>query len=343
MIHQYVERETRRVETERLYGDAVIRFLYGSVRENAPAVFRAATGSRMSAVLGFLNYDLFLGGRLRGGGFPKTCGIDLGECLDRPERLDTPRKLFERRIRYWECRPMPRDERTVVSPADSKVLIGSLAEDSALFVKGKFFDYEELLGSGKERWLEAFRGGDFAVFRLTPEKYHYNHTPAAGVVADIYEIDGACHACNPGATVSLVTPFSKNRRVVTVIDTDRPGGTGAGLVAMIEVVALMIGGIRQCYSDEAYLRPSLLRPGMFLDRGRPKSLFRPGSSTDILLFQKGRVAFAGDIAGNQQCREARSRFSRWLGRDLVETDVRVRSAVGRSLEPPGNGRDGRDA
>ncbi len=58
MTHQYIERATNRVQTERLYWDGVVRFLYGSVRESAPAVFRAVTGSRMSGILGFLNSGL---------------------------------------------------------------------------------------------------------------------------------------------------------------------------------------------------------------------------------------------------------------------------------------------
>jgi phosphatidylserine decarboxylase len=91
------------------------------------------------------------------------------------------------------------------------------------------------LGSNKSSWLNAFHGADFVVCRLTPEKYHYNPTPVAGVVRDFYENDGNYHSCNPGPFVSLATPYSKNKRVVTVIDTDVSGGTAVGLVAMIEV------------------------------------------------------------------------------------------------------------
>ncbi|NPV03812.1 MAG: phosphatidylserine decarboxylase [Syntrophaceae bacterium] len=339
--HQYIERETSRTLTESLYGDAVIRFVYGSLRERAPALFRAVTGSRMSRILGFVNYDLFLGGRLTGsGGFLKACGIDLRECLDPPATLDTPRKIFERKIRYWECRPMPSDPLAVVSPADSKALLGSFSECSGLCVKGKFFDYAELLGPEKGRWLEAFRDGDFVICRLTPEKYHYNHTPAAGLVVDYYEIDGAYHSCNPGAVIALVTPYSKNKRVVTVIDTDVPGGTQAGLVAMIEVAALMIGGITQCYSEEQYRHASRIRPGMFLRRGCPKSLYHPGSSTDIVLFQRGRVQFSGDLVRNRCDRRAESRFTRAFGLALVETDVKVRSAIGRAVEAGPSGQKG---
>lgn len=333
MTHQYIERESNRVQTERLYWDGVVRFLYGAVRESAPAVFRAVTGRRMSGILGFLNYELFLGGRLtRNGGFLKSCGIDLRECLDHPAALDTPRKIFERRIRYWECRSMPDDPLAVVSPADSKVLLGSFSECSGLCVKGKFFDYEELMGLEKVQWLDAFRDGDFVVCRLTPEKYHYNHTPVAGVVVDIYEIDGAYHSCNPGAVIALVTPYSKNKRVVTVIDTEVPGGTQAGLVAMVEVVALMIGGITQCYSEFQYSSPVPVRPGMFLRKGSPKSLYMPGSSTDIVLFQRDRVEFSEDLVRNRGSQQAESRFTRAFGVSLAETDVKVRSALGRAMK-----------
>ena len=63
-----------------------------------------------------------------------------------------------------------------------------------------------------------------------------------------------------------------------MIDTDTDGGTGIGLVAMIEVVALMIGDIVQCYSETQYLDPRTVQRGMLLRKGCPKSLYQPGSS-----------------------------------------------------------------
>ena len=59
--------------------------------------------------------------------------------------------------------------------ADAKMLVGSFAENSQLFLKAKFFYYEELLGRDRHEWLQTFKEGSFAIFRLTPEKYHYNH------------------------------------------------------------------------------------------------------------------------------------------------------------------------
>jgi phosphatidylserine decarboxylase len=332
--HQYIERHSERVRTERLYGDAVVAFLYADLWENGPALYSLLTSAWTSRLLGFLNYDSWLGSEAAGTrAFLQECGVNLSECVEFPERLDTARKLFERQIRYWECRPMPADPDVVVSPADARVLVGSLCDVSSLFLKGKFFDVDELLGTDREGWRRAFANGDFAILRLTPDKYHYNHVPVAGQVADIYEIPGEYHSCNPGAVVTIVRPHSKNRRVVTIVDTDVPGGSAVGVVAMIEVAALMVGEIAQRYSAEWYLAPQPILRGMFLRKGAPKSLFRPGGSTVVLIFQSGRIAFSEDIVANMLRTDIESRFSCGFGRPLVETDIMVRSplaeAVGR--------------
>ena len=328
--HQFIERSTGRVFTERLYGDSLVRWLYSEVRENAPALYRLALSSRLSTILGFLNYDLPFSGALTGGRrFLRDAGVDIDECT--AERFNTMRKIFERKIRYWECRPMSDEPSVVVSPADSRMLVGSFNESSALYIKGKFFDFDELLGSDKELWLKAFAGGDFAIFRLTPEKYHYNHTPVAGVVKDFYEVSGGYHSCNPSAVITIVTPYSKNMRAVTIIDTDVPGGTRIGLVAMIEVTALMIGEVVQCYSRERYENEQPALPGMFLERGCPKSRYRPGSSTDVLIFQPGRISFDEDLIVNRNRRDVQSRFSLGFGESLVETEVQVRSQIAKQI------------
>lgn len=327
--HQYIDRETGAVETERLLGDNLVNMLYSQARESAPFLFRLLTSPRLSTLLGFIQYDSPLrrnhGASLR---MARSLGIDLSECVESPCSLDTPRKVFERRIRYWETRPMTCEAGAVVSPADAKVLPGSLSETSDLFLKGKFFAYEELLGEEKTEWRGAFEGGDYAIFRLTPDKYHYNHVPVTGRVVDIYELSGAYHSCNPAAAITLATPYSKNKRVVTILDTDVLGGTGVGLVAMIEIVALMIGDILQCYSDRRYEEPRPVKPGMLLLIGRPKSLYRPGSSTDVLLFQRGRVRFCPDLVTNLLRQDVRSRYSQGFGRPLVETEIKVRSKIG---------------
>ncbi len=335
MQHQYVERDGRNLVTEELFGDWAVGFLYSTLRERADFLFRTLTSARASRALAFFNYDWSFTARLLGNRrFLERCGVALEECLDPPETFTTPRSVFERRIRFWDCRPMPEDPRWAVSPADARAVVGGLQAGSPLHLKGKFFEYDELLGPEKGRWLDTFRDGDAAIFRLTPDRYHYSHSPVSGRVLDFYALDGAHHACSPRAVVEVVTPHSKNRRVVTVIDSDVPGGTGVGVVAMIEVVALMVGEVVQCASTHRYDDPRPIAPGHFLERGQPKSLFRPGSSTDVVLFQRGRVRFADDLVANRARDDAESLFSRAFRQPLVETDVRVRSplAVRRDLE-----------
>jgi phosphatidylserine decarboxylase len=117
--------------------------------------------------------------------------------------------------------------------------------------------------------------------------------------------------------------------VITVINTDVEGGSRIGLVAMIEIVALMIGGISQCYSEYRYDDPVPVKPHMQLIKGQPKSLYLPGSSVDVLLFQKNRITFDADIVANLHRHEVQSRFVSGFQKPLVETEVSVRSSVAR--------------
>ena len=326
--HQYIDRETGLIQDERLYYDRLIALFYDVGREWSPFLFRMITSPRSTALLGFLNYDWQLGCKILGvQRFVKNLGIDLSECTEKEEFYDTPRKVFERTIRYWECRPMDEHPASVVSPADARLLFGSFSRNSLLFLKEKFFGFEELLGSEKREWLGAFESGEYAIFRLTPDKYHYNHLPVSGVVLDHYAIDGVYHSCNPSAVISLGTAYSKNKRIVTIIDTDVAGGSEVGLVAMIEIVALMIGEIVQCYSEYRYADPRPVLPGMFLKKGQPKSLYRPGSSTDVVIFQRGRILPCQDLLDNMGRRDIQSRFSDGFGKSLVETGVKVRSTI----------------
>ena len=310
----------------------MVSALYSPALEKAPLLTRLASSRYVSRVLGYLNYDNVLSSRATGMlKFLRDSGIQLSEFVGNLSEYDTARKIFERQIRYWNCRPMPTNSRAVVCPADARALVGSMEESSGLYLKQKFFSFPELLGDDSP-WPSSFEGGDYAVFRLTPEKYHYTHSPVSGRVLDIYSVEGRYFPCNPNASVQLITPVSKNRRVVTILETDCPNGSGVGRVAMIEVVALMIGQIEQRYSEQRYENPRPIEKGMFLRAGSPKALFRPGSSTVVLLFQRDRVRFARDLVENQRRYEVQSRFSLTLGEPLTETDVAVRSLLALPVE-----------
>jgi phosphatidylserine decarboxylase len=330
MTHQYIERRTGQIRNEELKADGMLAWMYGPMREHAPYLFNLCIQPRMSAALAWLQFDVPLwrkGNPAAVRNMAARLGIDLDECLDPPENLLSLRALFERRIRYWDVRPISPYRNVVVSPADARIITGSLCETDMLFAKERFFSLEDLLGQTGAAWTPHFDKGDFAIFRLTLDKYHYNHVPVSGTVCAHYELDGTFHSCNPAAIVATATPCSRNRRVVTIIDTDVPGGSQVGKVAMIEVVALMIGRITQCYSRNRYDDPKQVTVGMFLEQGQPKSLYQPGSSTDILLFEHGRIRFDQDLVENRHRQNINSRFSIGLGEPAIETDIRVREAI----------------
>ncbi|ADR19527.1 phosphatidylserine decarboxylase [Calditerrivibrio nitroreducens] len=325
MQHCYIERSTGKVMSEEFIGDRFIRFLYSKVRENSQFMFNLAVNRTTTNLLKFLKYDKKLS-RKEIDYYLSMLKIDLDELYDDPGQFKTLSDIFERRIRYWDKRPMDDSFDVVVSPADSKMVIGSLAEDSLLCLKDKFFTLDDLLI--KPKWVNKFINGDYAIFRLTPDEYHYNHLPVSGIVIDFYEIEGKFHSCNPYSTITIVTPLSLNRRAVTIIDTDVPNGSNVGIVAFIEVAAMMIGKIDQRYSEIKYESPTGMMEGLFLKKGQPKSVYRPGSSTNVVLFEKNRIEFDHDLIAFSQNSQTKSRYTYGFNVPITETKIKVRERIG---------------
>jgi phosphatidylserine decarboxylase len=100
---------------------------------------------------------------------------------------------------------------------------------------------------------------------------------------------------------------------------------------MIEVTALMIGEVLQCYSRERYENPQPILPGVLIERGCPKSRYRPGGSADVLIFQGGPISFDEDLIVNRDRGDVQSRFSLGFGQSLVETEVAVRSQTAKKI------------
>ncbi len=50
--HQFIDRHTGQVVTERLFADRTVNFIYQDVREKAPAAFKALTSARACGLLG---------------------------------------------------------------------------------------------------------------------------------------------------------------------------------------------------------------------------------------------------------------------------------------------------
>ncbi len=313
-------------ESEPVSGDALLRLLYEDVHGRSPALVRFLARKSISRALAYL---AFHAPWVRGDaeGFARANGIRLDHVLGDPKSLGTRAEVFLRKIDYEKFRPTPESDAAVVSAGDSKVACGDWEETEKLPVKNRFFDIDELLG-GRTEWVEALRGGRFIIFRLAPPDYHWYHTPVAGKVIDFFALDGWYFSVNPRAVRAVPGLLSKNARQVAIIDTDVPGGTGVGLVAVVDVAAQVIGGLANAYSEKGYENPVPLRKGMTVKRGKPMGNFFPGSSTVVVLFQKSRVQFCPDLLQQQSRTDLSPNYDEErFGRRICEVALDVRDAV----------------
>jgi phosphatidylserine decarboxylase len=327
--HQYVPASGVDTVDEWLIADRVIRFLYTKAREQPSALQRVAASRFASSVLATWEFDYPLRRPLSTiSAAAERMGICIEEIYGDMRSWRTMRSLFERKIRFWQNRPMEPDVRTIISPADGKVLVFGFAQDAMMPVKSKWVSFPELIGS--PALAERMAPITGAIVRLTPDAYHYVHAPVSGLVRSHDLLDGSLHSCNPGALVTFTNPYAINLRRVTVIDTDVIEGSHVGTVVVINVAAMMIGRIEDAYSERRYDDVQPIARGIFLKRGQPMALFRPGSSTSIVLWQRTRASLRSELARNACRVDVQSRFSDWLLSPWVESALPVRATLAHS-------------
>jgi phosphatidylserine decarboxylase len=339
--HQYIERYRNKPADEILLADQVIAFLYSRRREEPGFLLNALGSGIVTDALAHWQFDRHLA-------YPKhtiaqtahRLMIGESETVSGFAHMKTLRELFERQIRYWDVRPLPDSPSTIVSPADGKLLPFAAFDRDALPIKSKFVRIDELLG-GVNPWQHAHDSASRrrsyceatiaplagVVVRLTPDVYHYTHAPVSGRVLRYQTIEGRFHSCNPTALTRFPGSYAFNRRAITVYDTDVADGSNVGIVVQVDVAAMMIGQIESRYTPYRYVDMRPLSVGDFVQRGAPVSLFRPGSSTSIVIWDGHRAAVSRELLANAQRCDLRSRFSDWLGQPWVETRVAVRQSI----------------
>ena len=188
--------------------------------------------------------------------FLRAGNIDLSEYL--PEEYGCFNDCFTRRIRP-ELRPLPADERALISPCDGRLTVRLIEGDTVLPIKQSRFTIPVLLGS--EKLARPFRDGLCLVFRLCVDDYHRYCYFDSGVKSANVFLPGKLHTVRPVALAA--TPvFTENCREFTFLRTDH-----FGLAAQIEVGAMLVGQIENRDG-----------PGPFR-RGAEKGRFLYGGST----------------------------------------------------------------
>jgi phosphatidylserine decarboxylase len=227
----------------------------------------------------------------------RSWGIDLTEAEVPPGGFPTLNALFTRALRPG-ARPLDPDPAVLVSPADARLLAVSPLDAAAqLRVKGVGYDAARLLAD--DGLARGYAGGAALVFRLYLADVHRLAFPCDGLVSAPRLVPGATESVSPRPGHRSPV-LQRNRRTVTTLDSGR-----FGRLALVDVGGFLVASIHH-----------LLPDGARVVKGQPRSLFRLGGSTLVLLAPPGALEVAPEVLAASARGE--------------ETPVRLGAAVARA-------------
>ena len=236
-------------------------------------------------------------------GFIAFHQLDMSEVLLPTSDFRNFNEFFYRALKP-EARPCSAPDRPeiIVSPADCRTVVFNTIDDATrIWVKGREFSIEHLIGSVYPLDVKRYKGGSMGIFRLAPQDYHRFHIPVDGVLGTPKAVEGEYYTVNPMAIRSALDVYGENIRVVVPIDT-----VAHGRVMYVCIGAMMVG-------STVITR----KAGEKVKRAEELGYFKFGGSTILLFFEPGRMVYDDDLIENST--------------GAVETLV---SPTFRSLPPP---------
>jgi phosphatidylserine decarboxylase len=217
-------------------------------------------------------------------GFINFHQLDMSEVLLSTSEFKSFNEFFYRKLKPT-ARPCSAADRPeiITSPADCRtVVFNQITEAQRVWVKGREFSVERLLGNAYPEDAKRYVGGAMGIFRLAPQDYHRFHIPVDGVMAEPKLVDGEYYTVNPMAIRSALDVYGENIRVVVPIDSPKHGR-----VMVICVGAMMVG-------STVITR----KAGEQVARAEELGYFKFGGSTLLLLFEPGKMIFDQDLVDN---------------------------------------------
>ena len=153
---------------------------------------------------------------------------------------------------------------------------------TSIWVKGREFSVERLLGNTYPDDAKRYKDGALGVFRLAPQDYHRFHVPVDGIMDKPKVIEGEYYTVNPMAIRSALDVYGENVRVMVPIDS-----IAHGRVMVVCVGAMMVG-------STVITR----KAGEKVGRAEELGYFKFGGSTILLLFEQGTMKFDSDLVDN---------------------------------------------
>jgi len=232
-------------------------------------------------------------------GFLKLYRVAMDEAAETdPYRYGSFNEFFTRALREG-ARPIARDERAIVSPADGCISeAGSIDGDRLLQAKGRHYRLAELLAA--QPWASRFEGGSFATIYLAPFNYHRVHMPLRGELKDTVYVPGRLFSVNNATAQHIPQLFARNERILTLFDT------AYGQMALVMVGALNVGSMATVWAGD--ITPAARRvitrlpaEPTTLEKGAELGRFNMGS-TVILLFEPNRAHWHPHLRAGREVR-----------------------------------------
>jgi phosphatidylserine decarboxylase precursor len=223
---------------------------------------------------------------------------------------DSVNSWFIRSLRPG-VRPIAGDDSTVVSPADSRMLVfRNITSATTLWIKGGRFTWREMMDyepiDGDDNYFE---GGTVVVARLAPQDYHRFHSPVRGQVRSARQKKGTYWSVGPDAVLSGNDVFLNQRQIVTI-----DAGPLQGKVGYVAIGATCVGSV-VIQSRDAQGNAVPLSLDRTVERGEELGFMQFGGSTVVMMFRRGAIIPACDLL-------RASSFP-------VETYVKMGEAIGR--------------
>ncbi len=261
----YWNRKEGREEVEQVYGDAWVRWIYGTQQGQilAESVLSKAFVSRL---YGAYQSSELSAHKVRP--FIHKFQIPMEEYEE--ESFKSFNDFFIRKFKPG-ARMFVQNPNEMPAFSEARYFAYEKVMPEQTFpVKGTALSAEALLGDPSK--AKPFVGGPLLLARLCPTDYHRFHFPDSGRILETYPLHGKLHSVNPIALLYKNEILSTNERQITLLETEN-----FGKLAYIEVGALCVGKIVQTYDSKSKFK-----------RGDEKGYFLFGGSTVIVLGEPGR-------------------------------------------------------
>lgn len=274
---KYIERKTGEILCEKVPGEKYLKFLYynpfGELPLNMVVKKKFLTqryGKLMDKPESVKRIPSFI----------KETGVNISEAKKKIEDFTSFNDFFYRELKEG-ARVIDNDENSVVSSADGKILaFENIEKEKNYYIKGDKFTLEEFFQDSE--LAKKYENGVFVIIRLAPVDYHRFHFPVDGKISKSHLIEGAYYSVSTHAIRKNFRIFCENKREYSILYTEKFGD-----IAMVEIGATMVGGIKQSYVPDTWVK-----------KGEEKGYFYFGGSTCILVFEKDKVRIDRDLIEN---------------------------------------------